>query len=94
MCRQSIAESIARVVVLMPGGRQIVDQPGPGIIDTPFQDRIWPSAEAKYAFAASTVSGRAGTPEEMAMVVAFLASDDASFISGHGLLIDGGYSIA
>jgi NAD(P)-dependent dehydrogenase (short-subunit alcohol dehydrogenase family) len=66
----------------------------PGIIDTPFQDRIWPSAEAKYAYAASTVPGRAGTPEEMATVVAFLASDDASFISGHGLMIDGGFTIA
>ncbi len=66
----------------------------PGIIDTPFQDRIWPSAEAKYAFAATTVPGRAGTPEEMATVVAFLASDDASFISGHGLMIDGGFTIA
>jgi NAD(P)-dependent dehydrogenase (short-subunit alcohol dehydrogenase family) len=66
----------------------------PGIIDTPFQDRIWPSAEAKDAFAASTVPGRAGTPEEMARVVAFLASDDAAFVSGHSLLADGGYSIA
>ncbi|CAH2400603.1 putative Levodione reductase [Mesorhizobium ventifaucium] len=66
----------------------------PGIIDTPFQDRIWPSTEAKDAFAASTVPGRAGSSEEMAAVVAFLASDDASFVSGHGLLADGGYSIA
>lgn len=66
----------------------------PGIIDTPFQDRIWPSAEAKDAFAASTVPGRAGSPQEIATAVAFLASDDASFISGHGLLVDGGYSIA
>lgn len=66
----------------------------PGIIDTPLQDRIWPSAEAKDAFATSSVPGRAGTSEEMAKVVAFLASDDASFISGHGLLADGGYSIA
>jgi NAD(P)-dependent dehydrogenase (short-subunit alcohol dehydrogenase family) len=66
----------------------------PGIIDTPFQDRVWPSMEAKNAFAASTVAGRAGTPEEIAAIVAFLASDDASFVSGHGLLADGGYSIA
>lgn len=66
----------------------------PGIIDTSFQDRIWPGAEVKYAFAATTVPGRAGTPQEMATVVAFLASDDASFVSGHGLLIDGGYTIA
>ncbi|MER8367089.1 glucose 1-dehydrogenase [Mesorhizobium sp. M1378] len=66
----------------------------PGIIDTPFQDRIWPSTEEKHAFAASTVPGRAGSPEEIATVVAFLASDDASFVSGHGLLADGGYSVA
>ena len=71
-----------------------VNAVNPGIIDTPFQDRIWPSAEAKDAFAATTVPGRAGTPDETAAVVAFLASDDASFISGHGLLVDGGYSIA
>jgi len=71
-----------------------VNAVNPGIIDTPFQDRIWPSAEAKDAFAASTVPGRAGSPEEVATVVAFLASDDASFVSGHGLLVDAGYSIA
>lgn len=66
----------------------------PGIIDTPFQDRIWPSLEAKDRFAAQTVAGRAGTAEEIARAVAFLASDDASFVSGHGLLADGGYSVA
>ena len=71
-----------------------VNAVSPGIIDTPFQDRIWPSIEAKDTFAASTVPGRAGTSEEVARVVAFLASDDAAFVSGHGLLIDGGYSIA
>ncbi|UXN75055.1 glucose 1-dehydrogenase [Devosia sp. A8/3-2] len=66
----------------------------PGIIDTPFQDRIWPSDEAKNAFAASTIAGRAGSASEMATVVAFPASEDAAFVSGHGLLADGGYSIA
>lgn len=66
----------------------------PGIIDTPLQDRIWPTDEAKRGFADTSVAGRAGTSEEMARIVAFLASDDASYISGHGLLADGGYSVA
>jgi len=58
------------------------------------QDHIWPSAEAKNTFAASTVPGRAGTPKEVAKVVAFLASEDSTFVSGHGLLVDSGYSIS
>lgn len=66
----------------------------PGIIDTPFQDRIWATREELDGFVASTVAGRSGTAEEIAKAVAFLASDDASFVSGHGLLADGGYSIA
>jgi 3-oxoacyl-[acyl-carrier protein] reductase len=35
--------------------------------------------------------GRYGTPREVAGAVCFLASDDASFITGHGLAVDGGY---
>ena len=66
----------------------------PGLIDTPLLDRILPSQAAKQDFGAASVPGRMGTPEEMAKVVAFLASDDASFVSGSGMLADGGYSVA
>jgi NAD(P)-dependent dehydrogenase (short-subunit alcohol dehydrogenase family) len=64
----------------------------PGLIDTPFQDRVWQTDEAKRQVGAASVPGRMGTPEEIASVVCFLASDDASFVSGHGLLVDGGYT--
>ena len=35
-----------------------------------------------------------GTPEEVAAAFAYLASDDAAFVTGHVLTIDGGESIA
>jgi NAD(P)-dependent dehydrogenase (short-subunit alcohol dehydrogenase family) len=65
----------------------------PGIIDTPFQDRLWGSAEAKYGFANGTAPGRIGTSEEVADAVLFLASDRASFFSGQGVVMDGGYTV-
>lgn len=67
----------------------------PGLIETPFHHRgIWPSAEVQQQFAAGTPAGRWGTTEEMATIVAFLASDDSSYVSGHALVADGGYSVA
>jgi NAD(P)-dependent dehydrogenase (short-subunit alcohol dehydrogenase family) len=66
----------------------------PGIIDTPFQDRVWGNEDAKQGFARSTPPGRIGTSEEVADSVLFLASDRASFYSGQGLVIDGGYTVS
>jgi NAD(P)-dependent dehydrogenase (short-subunit alcohol dehydrogenase family) len=71
-----------------------VNAVNPGIIDTPFQDRLWGSEEAKQKFAKSTIPERIGNPAEVAEAVLFLASDKASFISGHGLVVDGGYTVA
>jgi NAD(P)-dependent dehydrogenase (short-subunit alcohol dehydrogenase family) len=38
-----------------------------------------------------TPMGRLGRPEEIAAAVAYLASDDASFVTGSELVVDGGY---
>jgi NAD(P)-dependent dehydrogenase (short-subunit alcohol dehydrogenase family) len=36
--------------------------------------------------------GRFGRPEELAAAMLFLASDDASFVTGHALVVDGGFT--
>jgi 3-oxoacyl-[acyl-carrier protein] reductase len=66
----------------------------PGYIRTPLNEAISASiggAEFETAYARARIPlGRAGHAEEVAAVYAFLASDDASFIHGTALVIDGG----
>ena len=57
----------------------------PGPIATPMLD-----AETQARLVATSVSGRIGEPSEVADAIAFLVSDQASFITGSELVIDGG----
>jgi NAD(P)-dependent dehydrogenase (short-subunit alcohol dehydrogenase family) len=62
----------------------------PGFIRTPLNDAISDEAFMQAYERDRIPLGRAGTPEEVAAAYAFLASDDASFIHGEALVIDGG----
>jgi len=62
----------------------------PGFIRTPILDQAR-GTEVWDAMTALTPMGRLGEPEEIAAAVAYLASDDASFVTGLELYVDGGY---
>jgi NAD(P)-dependent dehydrogenase (short-subunit alcohol dehydrogenase family) len=68
-----------------------VNSVGPGFIKTPLIDANLDEATQEF-LAAKHPIGRLGTPEEVAALVVFLASDAASFITGSYHLVDGGYT--
>jgi NAD(P)-dependent dehydrogenase (short-subunit alcohol dehydrogenase family) len=78
------------------GGRGIrVNAVCPGFIDTPMLQGVFsgPGMEDTLAdIVEEHKLRRLGRPEEIASAAAFLLSDDASFITGHALPVDGGYT--
>ncbi len=66
----------------------------PGTVDTPWVGRLLSASEDPAATRAALVArqpmGRLGTAEEVAKAIAYLASDDAAFVTGTELVIDGG----
>ena len=62
----------------------------PGPIDTALTEPVYALAEAKARFDAAIPMRRTGRAEEVAAVIAFLASDDASYVTGTNVVVDGG----
>ena len=72
-----------------------VNAVSPGAIETGMLDRfVGHDEQSKADFAKMHPLGRVGKPEEIAAAVAFLFSDDAAFITGQSLTVDGGYTTA
>ncbi len=66
----------------------------PGLIDTPLTGLLHEQelAAVRAKMIEWHALGRAGRPEEVASCALFLASDDASFVTGHSLVVDGGWT--
>lgn len=62
----------------------------PGLITTPMTDAQDPAISA--GLVATTPLGRAGRAEEVANAILFLASDEASYVTGSQLVVDGGFT--
>src|SRR6516164_6461275 len=73
-----------------------VNAVSPGSIDTPGLSDLLASGDAgeqrKKMISTAIPLGRLGTPDEIAKAVVFLASDDASYITGIELFVDGGFA--
>jgi glucose 1-dehydrogenase len=70
-----------------------VNAVGPGATITPI-NRAWTDDPLKTAIVSSHIPlGRPGTADEMAGVCAFLASDDAAYITGQTIFVDGGLTL-
>lgn len=70
----------------------------PGFTDTPMLDQYLAFQEdpeaAREALREDYPLKRLGDPEEIAECIVFLASERASWVTGHGLVVDGGYSVS
>lgn len=63
----------------------------PGVIETAMTKDMLKSKAMKKQFMMQTPIGRVGKPEDIAHAALYLASDDASFVTGHTLVVDGGW---
>jgi NAD(P)-dependent dehydrogenase (short-subunit alcohol dehydrogenase family) len=94
---KAVARSFARTWATDLKKRWIrVNALSPGSIDTPGLSDLLASSpvgeDRRKIIAAATPLGRLGTPDEIAKAAVFLASDDASYITGIELFVDGGFA--
>ena len=90
VCKGGVKQlTVAMALALAPKGIR-VNAIGPGSIATDMVMQLISSEEARRTVMSRTPIGRLGRPEEIAAVAAFLASDEASYITGETVNADGG----
>ena len=70
-----------------------VNSVAPGAIRTPINRAEWETPEALAALLKLIPYGRIGVPEDVGKVAAWLASDDADYVNGQTIFVDGGMTL-
>jgi 3-oxoacyl-[acyl-carrier protein] reductase len=83
---RSLAVELARYAIR-------VNYLAPGFIPTPLNSRYMSLEPVAKALLSQTPLRRFGTPEDVARTALFLASDESSYITGEGIMVDGGMSL-
>lgn len=87
-------ESLVRVAALELGGAAIrVNAVAPGVVQTPMMDPVLADPAVREEFLEHIPLGRVAEPLEIASVVAFLLSDDARYVTGQTVIVDGGMAL-
>jgi NAD(P)-dependent dehydrogenase (short-subunit alcohol dehydrogenase family) len=87
-------DAMARTVAVEVGDRNIrINNVSPGIIATPMGRAALGDDDAMRPFAPHTPARRVGESEDVADVVLWLLSNDARFVTGQSILVDGGYTL-
>lgn len=89
--------AMTRIMAVELAPRIRVNSVVPGTTDSGllhgYLDTVADRERALAQFAAQHLPGRIGTPEDVALAVLYLSSDDAAFVTGSALMVDGGVTI-
>ena len=86
MLVQTLAQEVAADIIR-------VNAVAPGAIRTPFNKKAWHTDDALRKLLELVPYGRIGEPEDVAAAVSWLASDEADYVIGTTLFIDGGMTL-
>jgi NAD(P)-dependent dehydrogenase (short-subunit alcohol dehydrogenase family) len=91
--RGALLAMLPSLALELTPGRIRVNAVSPGATETPLFDKLGVPRSGRDAMRASIPSERFGPSQEIAEVVAFLASDAASYVTGQDVVVAGGYGL-